>query len=68
MTIRQAWSPVLAVPAKRRILAVHFSENPKTLAAGSEATPARMPAMGQWPTFITLFAGFKIPANFLPLE
>ena len=68
MMIGQAWSLVLAVPAKRRILAVHFSENPKTLAAGLEATPARMPAIGQRSTFFTLFAPIEIPANFLPLE
>ena len=68
MMIGQALSLVLAVAAKRRILAVHFSENPRTLAAGSEATPARMPAMRQRSTCFTLFAGFEIPANFPPLE
>ena len=67
MMIGQAWSLVLAVPAKRRILAVHFSKNPKTLATGSEATPARMPAMCQWSTFFKFFTGVEIPANFLPL-
>ena len=66
--IGQALSLVLAVPAKRHILAVHFSENPKTLVAGSEATQARMPEMRQWSTFSQLFAGFEIPANSLPLE
>ena len=68
MMIGQAWSLVLAVPAERRILAVHFSENPKTLAADSEATQARMPTMRQWSTSFKLVAGFEIPANLLPLE
>ena len=66
--IGQGWSLVLAVPAERRILAVHFSGNPKTLAADSEATQARMPTMRQWSTFFKLVVGFEIPTNFLPLE
>ena len=68
MMTGQAWSLVLGVPAKRRILAVHFSENLMTLAAGLEATQARMPTMRQLSTFFVLFAGFEIPANLLPLE
>ena len=68
MMIGQAWSLVLAVPAKRRILAVHFSEILKTLAADLEATQARMPTMRQWSAFFKFFAGFEIPGNFLPLE
>ena len=68
MMIGQALSLVLAVQAKRHILAVHFSENPKILEAGSEATQARMPTLRQRSTCVTLFAGLEVPGNPLPLD
>lgn len=67
MMIGQAWSQVLWVLANRGTLVDHFSEMLNSLAADSKAIQARKPTTHQYATFIRDFAGFEVPANFLPL-
>ena len=59
MTIRQAWSLVQSVLAKRRILVVHFSEMLDSLAADLEAIPARKPTIHQHATASIILLAVK---------
>ena len=65
--IGQAWSLVLSVLAKRRILVVHFSKMLNSLAADLKAIQARKPIIRQCSTFSKLFAGLEVPGSFPPL-
>lgn len=65
MTIGQAWSLVQSVLAKRRILVVHFSVMLDSLAAGSEAIPARKPTIHQHVTAAIILLVVKYQRIFL---